>query len=220
MVEAEFGFLEVEIKRPLGHTIELGEPAFGVTPEAFDAVDMPLPTSEFIGAVIHSEMLVETNVHQAVIPSPSIGVDDRIRIDMTADNRLQGGLGAVGHDLGVDLTIAFEKTKYNSLAVGATATFAAHPVRTEVRLIDFHGALEWRCQFTSLSDPVTDPQKDRIDRAHRNHRQFGRVGGSKIHRKAPDQLPEFGFADSRTPIVPVFNNHLRKLAYLNMCLTS
>lgn len=33
MVEAEFGFLEMGVKCPLGHAVEFGEPAFGIAPE-------------------------------------------------------------------------------------------------------------------------------------------------------------------------------------------
>lgn len=220
MVEAEFGFLEVEVKRLLGYAIKFGEPALSVAPEAFDAVDMPLPISEFICAVIDSKMLVETNVHQAVITSPPIGVDDRTQINMAADNRLQGGLGAVGHDLGVDLAVTLEKTEYDGLAVGAATAFATDTASTEVGLINLDGAIERRFLLTSLGDPLTYLEKNRINRAQGNTRQCGGIGGRKIHGKKTDQLPKFSLADSRTPVVSIFNNHLRKLAYLNMCLTS
>ena len=101
MIGAEFGFLEVEIKRSLGHAVEFGKPAFSVAPQALDAVDMSLPASELIYTVIDSKVLVETNAHQAIMPSPTAEVDDRIRINMATDNRLQCGLGAVRHDFGV-----------------------------------------------------------------------------------------------------------------------
>lgn len=212
MVEAEFSFLEVEVKRSLRHAIEFGEPALGVAPEALDTVDMPLPASEFICAVIDSEMLVETNIHQAIVPSPPIGVDDRMRIDMTADNRLQGGLGAVGYDLGVDLAVALEKTEYDGLAVGAATAFAPDTASTEVGLIHLDSTLERRFLLTGLGDPLPYLEKNRIHRAQGNIRQCGGIGGRKIHGKKSDQLPKFSLADSRTPVVSIFNNHLRKLA--------
>jgi hypothetical protein len=74
--------------------------------------------------------------------------------------------------------------------------------------------------LTGLSDPLPNLEKNCINRTQRNTGQRSGISGRKIHRKIPDQLPKFGLADSRTPIVSVFNNHLSKLAYLNMCLTS
>ena len=220
MVEAEFGFFEVEVKRLLGHAVEFGEPAFGVAPEALDTVDMPLPTSEFICAVIDSKMFVETDVHQAVIPSPPIGVDDRMRIDMTANNRLQGGLGTVGHDLGVDLAVALKKAEYDGLAVGAATALTTDAASTEVGFVHLDGTIERRFLFTKLGDPLPYLEKNSINRTQGNIRQCRGIGGRKIHSKKTDQLPKFSLADSRTPVISIFNNHLRKLAYLNMCLTS
>lgn len=143
-----------------------------------------------------------------------------MRIDMTADNRLQGGLGAVGHDLGVDLAVALEKTEYDGLAVGATTAFATDTASTEVGFIHFDGTIERRFPLTSLGDPLPYLEKNRTNRAQGNIRQCGGIGGRKIHGKKTDQPPKFSLADSRTPVVSIFNNHLRKLAYLNICLTS
>ena len=60
MIETGLGFLEAEVKRPPGYAVKFGQSSFGIAPEAFDAVDVTLPSSEFIGPVVNPEVLVKT----------------------------------------------------------------------------------------------------------------------------------------------------------------
>lgn len=47
IVKAEFGILLSELKHPLRHAIEFGEPAFNVAPEVLDTA-MLLPASVYL----------------------------------------------------------------------------------------------------------------------------------------------------------------------------
>lgn len=67
MIETKCSFLEVAGECPLGNTIELGEPAPGIAPEAFNADDIPCPAGELAGFVIDPEVPIEADLHQPAI---------------------------------------------------------------------------------------------------------------------------------------------------------
>jgi hypothetical protein len=220
MIEAEFGFFEMQVEGSCRHAIELGQSSFCIAPEALDSIDVSFSIGELIGTVIDPQMLAKTDIDQSIIASPAIGMDHRIRFDMTANDRLQRGFGTIRHDFGVDLAMAFEQAEHDRFAISATAPLTANPACAEIRFIDFHGSQQRRLHFASLSDPATNLEEDCVDRADRDLRQGSRVGGREIHGETPDQLSEFGLADSRTFVIPVFNSHLKKLSHFTMCLTS
>src|ERR1017187_6339895 len=86
MVESKFSFFQVQVKRMLGHAIELGQATFCVAPERFNAVDMPFSVSKLILTMMHPEVLVKTNINQAIIATPAIRMDHRAQFDMSPDN--------------------------------------------------------------------------------------------------------------------------------------
>ena len=116
VVKAELGFFQVQIKGLGGNAIELGEPSFGVAPERLNAVDVVFAPCEFVVAVVDPEVLVKADVDQAVIATPTIGMDDGARVDLAPDHCLQRGFGAIGDDFGVDLALAFQDTEDDGLA--------------------------------------------------------------------------------------------------------
>ena len=220
MIKAIFGFLSVQIERLLGHTVELGEPSLCIAPERFDAVDMPFSIRKLIVSVMHPEMLVKAYIHQSVITPPAIGMDDGTRLHMPSYNGLQRSFGLVRHNLGIDLSLPLQQAEDHGLAVSPTSALAANALRAKVRFIDFYRCLQWRFQFTGLCQSLPHFKKNAVHGAQGHTRQLRRACGGKVQGKTANKLPEFGCADSRTAIVSVSNNHLSKLAYLNMCLTS
>ncbi len=88
---------------------------------------------ELVLALIDSQMLAITGVHQAIIAAPTLRVDDCIERNPTTNNRLQSAFFVVRHDLGIDSAIFFEDTKDDGLAARTASTLAAHAVRAEVR---------------------------------------------------------------------------------------
>lgn len=115
MVESKFGFFQVQVKRVLGDAIKLGQASFRVTPERFDAVDMLLPVGKLILTVVHPKVLVKTDVDQSVVAAPPIRMDHRARLDMSSDNALQRGFGAIRHDLGINpfLGASADRTRWS-----------------------------------------------------------------------------------------------------------
>ena len=220
MVESKFSLFQVQVKRVLGYAVELGQATLRIAPERFNTVDMPFPIRKLILTMVHPKVLVKTNVDQAIVASPTIGVDHRAGLHMAADNALQRGFGAVRHDLGIDLAVSLQQPEHDGLAVSAATALATDSMRPEVRLIDFYRALQGRFKLAGLGDTTTHLQVNTVNRSHRKSGQFGRAHRCEIQGKAPYQLPEFGLADFRTTVIPVFTNHIRKLSHLNRCFAS
>ena len=119
MVKAEFSFFQMQVEGDDGYSVELLQPAFGITPERLNAVDMVLTLGKLIGAVVNSEMLIKTDIYQAIITAPAVRVNHRIGCDVSPDHPLQRGFGAIRHNLGIDSPVAFQQTKHNRLAISA-----------------------------------------------------------------------------------------------------
>ena len=53
MIEAKFGFFQMQVERLAWHAIELRKASFGITPKALDSIDMDRATSKLVGSMIH-----------------------------------------------------------------------------------------------------------------------------------------------------------------------
>ena len=106
----------------LANTSELGKASFRVAPKAFYAIDMATLIGKLIVSVVDPEMLLIAYINQAVIATPSIGMDDTFDADSTSDDRLKRGTAAIRHDLGVNLALAFEDAKDNGFTACATTS--------------------------------------------------------------------------------------------------
>ncbi len=220
MIESKFGFFEVQVEGTPGHAIELGQAPLRKAPEGLDTVDMPFTVGELILPMMHSEVLVKADIDQPVITAPTVRVDHRAGFHMSANNGLQRGFGAIRHDLGIDLAVPLQQAEHDRLAVSAATSFATHAVRAKVRFIHFYRAMQRRLQLAGLGDASAYLEVNVVDRSDRKTGQFRRAHGREIERKTSHKLPEFGFADFRTAVIPVFTNHLRKLSHLNRCFAS
>src|SRR2546423_8980047 len=108
MVPAPFGFLEVEKEELRPDSTQFDETKFGITPKAFDAVDMILSTGEFIVMMIDAPVPVAAQ-DQAVIAEPAIGVDSCFGEHLSLNHRLQLCAGTVFHHLRENLSAALQK---------------------------------------------------------------------------------------------------------------
>lgn len=137
MVEAKFGLLQVRGERLPGGSVELGQSAFGKTPEGFDSVDVIWTPGKFILTMVDPKMLVESQVDQAIIPSPSVGVNETLRVGLAPDDRLENAIARMGNDFRVDPITVFQRSEDDRFATVASAPFATDPVRSQVGLIGF-----------------------------------------------------------------------------------
>lgn len=220
MAKSKFSFFQVQVKRVSDYAIELGQTTLCIAPEKLMPLICHCPFANSFSPWCTQKCLSKLISTKPSSPTPAIGVDHCVGLYMAPNNALQCGFGAVRHNFDIDLALSFQKAKHDSFAISSPSTFATNPVRTEVRFIDFYRTLKRRLQFIELCNPSPNLQEDTVHRAHRNTDLFNGADSRKIERKIPDKLPEFGLADFRTVIVPIFINHIRKLTYLNRCFAS
>jgi hypothetical protein len=220
MIKAEFGFFQVQVEGSGGYAVKLLQPAFGITPERFNAIDVMLTSSELVRTMIHPKVFIKTNIHQAVLAAPAVRMNHPIGCNMSPDHPLQRGFGAIRHNPGIDSAIALQQSKHNRFAVCTPATLASNTARTKVRFTNFNRTLQRGLLLTHSSNTSPEFQVNAVHRAHRNTGQCCRIRGRKIHGKTAQKLPEFLLANSGTAVVSIFNIHLSKLAHFNQCLTS
>ena len=72
MVKSKFGFSQMQAKSSSGYSVELLQPAFSITPERFNAIDMVLAPSKLIGTAIHSKVFIKIYVYQSIIATHQI----------------------------------------------------------------------------------------------------------------------------------------------------
>ena len=135
MVETELTFLQVKRKRMPGYAIELCQPPFGKAPKGFNTVDMVASPDKLVVAMVDPEMLVKTNIHQSIVPPPTIGMNHAVNTCLSPDDGLQRAFGGIRHDLGINTITSLEQPKYDGLASSATTTFTANPVSAKVGFI-------------------------------------------------------------------------------------
>lgn len=82
--------------------VELLQSSFGKRPETFYAVDVNIADSKDINRVIDSQMFRVTNINQTVITAPGVGMNDRIKRNTPANNRLQRLFLHIRDNFGID----------------------------------------------------------------------------------------------------------------------
>ena len=176
----------------LANTSELGKASFRVAPKAFYAIDMATLIGKFIVPVVDPEMLLIAYINQAVIATPSIGMDDAFDADSTSDNRLKRGTAAIRHDLGIDLALALEDAKDNGFTACAAASEALDSSRPEVAFINFDFSENWGLSLAVLSDSLAQGHEIPVHGISVQASHQGDLGGIQIKGKELQELPEFG----------------------------
>src|ERR1700679_1987702 len=141
--------------------VEPGQTALGEAPEGFDAIDVSAAFGEGF-LFIDADMLVEPDVHQAVVAGATIRADDAGGIDPAANNRSQRGLGAVFNDFGIDLSTSLEDAEDRLLEGASTAQTrqgtAPYPTWSKVAFIDLYNPLKLAALHHSLNcDQKAEP---------------------------------------------------------------
>lgn len=116
MVKPKFTLFQMKIKAVLLQTSEFNQARFGIGPETFYPVDMGVLIGKLIVAMFYTKMLLIAEIHQAIIPTPAIGMDDAFKLNPSPDNALESAFGAVRDYFGVNTAIAFEEAKNNGFA--------------------------------------------------------------------------------------------------------
>ncbi len=173
-------------------------------PEAPYPVDVTRAAHELALPVVDSEVLRISDIDQAVIAAPAVGVDDRFGSHAIADNGLESGFLAVGDDLRINAAVTLGDAEDDGLTRRPAASLAAHAACAGVRLIHFDFALrEERGALALVGNTSSNSEKDRGHAAARKSRQLGRVTGRQIEREVAHEPAEFTLRNFRPPVVAV-----------------
>ena len=164
VIESKFALLEVEVEKIFADAPPFCEAGFGGAPETFDAVDVPsMRECEDVVAVGDAVMLPVSQIHEPIVATPPIGVNDTANIHFAADNVLQGALFRVRDNLSIDPAIPFEDAEDDRLRSCAAASSPLDALRTEVGLIHFDDATERSFLFTDKRNSPPNGHEIAVD---------------------------------------------------------
>lgn len=75
---------------------EAYEKSFGISSEAFNPGDMALFRGKFVFTVLDAKVLLVPKVHKAIVTAPAVRVDHAFKVNVTANNPLEGCLEQSG----------------------------------------------------------------------------------------------------------------------------
>ena len=136
--------------------MKFGQSPFGKSPEGFNPVNMAFTINKLISSVVYPIMLFIAQVYKAIIATPSIRVDDAIRIHSAAYDGLERGFRAIRDDFSVYFTPTFKDAKYRRLSIGPSSPFTLDSFTTKGGFINFDFSLNGRLLLTILGDSFPD----------------------------------------------------------------
>jgi hypothetical protein len=142
LVEPEFAFLQIKIKRRFMDTVELHEPSFRKGPERFYPINVSLSLGEFVVSMVDTVMLLVPEVNQTAVTTPRVRMDYAIRIDPAANDGKQCFPGAVRNDLWVNVSASLKDFENRCLSVGSAASLSLNTSGSEVGFVDLDFASE------------------------------------------------------------------------------
>ena len=134
MVPSPLAFLEMKEELINANTAQLCHAKFGIGPEAFDAIDMILASSEFVFVMVNT-MMLESAGHQSIVGFPSVGVNVALFQDAPLENGHEFSFGAVGHHAHEDTISALVKAENRSFSTGPTSSFPSDSSGSKVAFI-------------------------------------------------------------------------------------
>lgn len=207
VVEAPLTFLEVQVEGVFVDAFQSVEPHFGVAPERLDAVDVRTTTHELIVSMRHTEVFLEPEIHEAIVASPAVAVDDAPHVHTTPNHSLQRPFPGIGHNLRVDPAIPLEDPEDDRLPPCTTPTFATDAAGTEVRFVSFHLSTERSLMLTILCHAPSGEACVPVDRIAVEVRQPGDFRCLHIECKQPQKLSKFLLRNSGTAVILVLVLH-------------
>ena len=135
MIISKSHFVQIKWEVFLGDAMEFGHPFFGVTPEAFQAINIDFTVSE-PSFVVNPQVPVSAK-HQRIVSSKFIGIDDG-----APSNHFNGfrqktfSRNIFDNDHG-NLPFSLEDSEYGNLSCGSSSSFS-FSASAEIRFIHFN----------------------------------------------------------------------------------
>src|SRR3989304_10556249 len=98
MIKSKFTFFKVQIKSVLRHTMKLLKSSFRIRPERLYAVNMTLIINKLIITVLNPIVLLIADIHQSVITSPLVRMNNTFTSSFGTNNGLKIGFCGVGEN--------------------------------------------------------------------------------------------------------------------------
>lgn len=116
-----------------GDAVVASQMPLGLVPEVLDAINVVEVVREQLG-VVDADM-VELRDVQHVVGSEAIGVDDRLRPDLFANDRKKRSGRGIWDDDDMHLAAPFQQSEHRHFAPGATSTLAL-AMAAEIALVN------------------------------------------------------------------------------------
>lgn len=130
------------------------KPSFRVRPKGLYAVNMAFVIGKFILSMpacrladrLDPIVFFIANVHQSIIASPLIRMNNAFGRHFAPNNGLQRGFGAVRHNLCIDLASSLKDAEYRCFAISTSSPFAFVSFCSKIRFVNFPA-----CRQTGIS---------------------------------------------------------------------
>lgn len=172
------------------------QPSFRKGPKGLDSIDMFLTLGEFVGSMMDTIMLFESEVNQTVITAPSVGINYAIWINASPNNGLQGFSGTVRDNLCVYMTSTLQDTENWRFSVGSTPALSFDTPGSEIGFIDLDLSPERGESFTIFTNSTSEQLQIAIDSVSVQPGQLGDFLGVQIEGKVPYEFSKFGLRNS------------------------
>lgn len=192
IIESKFTLFEMQEEQILSDAPPLCKPRLGGSPEALDAVDVDAPSldCENIVAMIDPMVFAVAKVNEAVVASPSIGVNDAAEVHPPSDNALQCSFFGIRDNFGVHAPVALEDAKDDGFTSRAASPFTLDALWPKVRFIHFNDTTEPRFVRALYRNPFADCHEVPVDCVAIESGEVGHFRCLKVEGKEPDNMPE------------------------------
>lgn len=138
MIKPKLTFFQVQMKSRSTHATKPAESCFGIAPKTFNVINVRLLLNKLIASMVDAKMFLVSQINQAIIPSPSIRMNDTFQLYAPPDDGLKRLSGTIGDDLSINLPITFENAKDNCLARCTSSSFTLNTTSAKVTFINFN----------------------------------------------------------------------------------
>ena len=91
VIKAKFTFFQMEIEGMLMKAPEADESSFSKGPKAFYSIDMGVPVSKFVVAMLNSKVLLIAQIYQTIVATPAIRVNNAFKLHTATNYSLESG---------------------------------------------------------------------------------------------------------------------------------
>ena len=124
MIKSKFRLFQKAQELVSRNAIKLCEAPFRITPKGFNSIGVTVGSGEFIASMLDAQMFIVSNIHQAIIATLAVGMDDTRHRHVSSDHLLQSAFRGIGDHFSIDIPCSLKDAKDYRFLSSASA---AHP---------------------------------------------------------------------------------------------